>query len=256
MSKNERISELEFKIRLLEQRGEESLSDLELVRLTTLREQQASQKEQGWVAKKTVPVKLLARFHVPMCKEASKGSDNLNHTETGRNEEEDELSPRRKVPNISNFFVKEAKKALLTENPKGKLNMKSVRDSWNSLPSDKKENIKKDIVDEQSLEAAAKVRKEKKKARDLGYRKKEKHTKGQEEEEKVNFLREFDEMLVKKQTKLANMMVEKDDLTSEIATTAGENKVMDRMISELEEEEIKMKSRIKEALNHHKICKK
>ena len=161
MSKNERISELEFKIRLLEQRGEESLSDLELVRLTTLREQQASQKEQGWVAKKTVPVKLLARFHVPMCKEASKGSDNLNHTETGRNEEEDELSPRRKVPNISNFFVKEAKKALLTENPKGKLNMKSVRDSWNSLPSDKKENIKKDIVDEQSLEAAAKVRKEK-----------------------------------------------------------------------------------------------
>ena len=90
----------------------------------------------------------------------------------------------------------------------------------------------------------------------MGYRKKEKHNKGQEEEEKVNFLREFDEMLVKKQTKLANMMVEKDDLTSEIATTAGENKVMDRMISELEEEEIKMKSRIKEVLNHHKICKK
>ena len=92
--------------------------------------------------------------------------------------------------------------------------------------------------------------------RDLGYRKKEKQTKGKEEEEKVNFLREFDEMLVKKRTKLANMMIEKDDLTSEIATATGENKVMDRMISELEEEEIKMKSRIKEALNHHKICKK
>ena len=62
----------------------------------------------------------------------------------------------------------------------------------------------------------------------------EKQTKGQEEEEKVNFFREFDEMLVKKQTKMANMMIEKDDLTSEIATAAAENKVMDRMISELE----------------------
>ena len=70
--------------------------------------------------------------------------------------------------------------------------------------------------------------------RDLGYRKKEKQTKGKEEEEKVNFLREFDEMLVKKQPKMANMMIEKDDLTSEIATAAAENKVMDRMISELE----------------------
>ena len=62
----------------------------------------------------------------------------------------------------------------------------------------------------------------------------EKQTKGQEEEEKVNFFREFDEMLVKKQPKMANMMIEKDDLTSEIATAAAENKVMDRMISELE----------------------
>ena len=256
MSKNEKISELEYKIRLLEQRGEAALSDLELVRLDTLKEQQASQKEQGWVAKKTVPVKLLAKFHVPVPKESSKGFDNLKDTETVKNAEEVEGPPKKKVPNISNFFVMEAKKALLKENPKGKLNMKSVRMTWKDFPSDKKIIMKKDIVDEQLFEVSAQVSKEKKKVRDLGYRKLEKETKAKEGEEKENFMREFDELLVKKERKLDNMMMRKVDLKSEIVTAVAENKVMVKMVSKLEVEEADMKSKIREVLNHHKNCKK
>ena len=67
MSKGEKLSELEFQIRLLEQ-NEASLCGKEVVRLGNLRDQAVMQKELGWVVKRHLPVKLLGKFKTPQSK--------------------------------------------------------------------------------------------------------------------------------------------------------------------------------------------
>ena len=62
MSKCDKISETDFKIRLLEQR-EGLLSEAEILRLKSLREQVAIKKANGWEEKKLVPLKALKKFN-------------------------------------------------------------------------------------------------------------------------------------------------------------------------------------------------
>ena len=60
MSKKRRISESEFKIMLLEER-EGALSETELLRLKSLKEQLEMQKKLGWVGGKVVSEKVFKR---------------------------------------------------------------------------------------------------------------------------------------------------------------------------------------------------
>ena len=215
----EKISELEFQIKILEQRGD-TLSEIEILRLTNLREQEVMQKELGWVTKRTIPVKLLGRFKVPSpASQPESPSDNNNAKLEGSDKP---VCPKKK-------YLSDKKKF-----------QDNHQDDQSGIVS---------VIPSKTTDG-------KKKGRDLIYRRNQALVKKQETEEKSNFLREFVTILADKEMKLVSLLKKKKDLEKDILLAGTEHEVMTKMVTDLEEEEIEFKSKVKEALNHHKSCKK
>ena len=159
-----------------------------------------------------------------------------------------------KAGNGFNIYIKELKRLKFKDNPKEVLNMKSARYSWKVLPIEEKEKFKRlGEVDKHTHESSSK---EMKKARDAGYRKKKSLKEKTEKEESGIFRKEFEVMIDEKKVRLESLEGKRDNLKKEIESADNENLVVTRLIKDLAEDEASLKSKVKEALVHHKICKK
>jgi len=294
MSKGEKMSELEFQIRILEQK-EALLSDKELVRLSNLREQAELQKKLGWEVKRHLPVKLLSKFKPPQSKRVVSNqikllpkSGSLDHQEVMRdpNSFVTDTSPpsaepdislpgqvcdgnneinlmfesnaetdikKKKAANGSNNYLKELKRLNSKDNKKGVLNMKAVRYSWNNLSVEEKEKFKE--MGQVGKESNASISKEKKKARDKVYQANKAFKKKKEKDENNKCLKEFEVLIEEKRLRLKSLLEKKENLMKQIEAAGNENTVITKLSLDLAKDETNLKSRVKEALVHHKICK-
>ena len=92
--------------------------------------------------------------------------------------------------------------------------------------------------------------------RDALYRDKETSIKEHENEDKNNFIQEFEMLMEMRRLKLERLGQVKNDLTEEITSLKTEDKVLINLTKNLEEEETDLKSKVKMAMNHHKTCSK
>ena len=255
----EKLSELEFEIRILE-RNETSLPEAELVRLNNLREMNEMRKRQGWCGKKTVPVTLLAGFN-PKVSEAEIATPD---SESVKDDVQNNLVKpvkKKKVANGYNYYVEEIKQKQAKDNIKQVLDMGCVRSSWKKLSP--RERIRyKEMAQEilnnsdDTPENTSKIAKEKKRERDKNYNQRKIDSLKQEKDEKDAFVVEFENILEERKNKLEKLNQLKTELNNKIALACSENEVVTKMVVDKDEEEQLLKFKIKEIFGHHKICKK
>ena len=101
-----------------------------------------------------------------------------------------------------------------------------------------------------------KIAKEKKREQDRSYKRKKADSIKQEEDEKDAFIKDFENILLERHSKLENLKHLKEELKTEIALASSENGIVLKMVDDQEKEEVSLKSKIKEIFSHHKICKK
>ena len=154
-----------------------------------------------------------------------------------------------------NMFAQKMKKLQSKDNPNGVLNMPAVRQAWNTLAADEKKKFKEVGQDQQSSTDSISS-KERRRARDKKYSEKKALLKKQEKEDKANFIKQFENLMEEKRQNLKQMEDKKADLEKEVSAAVTENEVFANMIKNLSEEERHLKLKLKEALCHHKQCKK
>ena len=153
-----------------------------------------------------------------------------------------------------NSYMKRLKEVHKKDNPNSVLNMKTARVSWSKLTAAEKKRFKETNEEESSgRNAVAKI---KRKSRDAVYRNKQNLKKQQEEKEKEQFVKEFEKILTEKKQKLVKLTGDNSDIQKEISAAKTEAAVMLTLVKDLTEEENMLKAQVKEALSHHKTCRK
>ena len=255
---NEKLSELEFEIRILEL-NEASLPEGEIARLKNLREKNELQKKQGWSVIKTVPVKLLERYK-PKVLETEIPTPDCPHFEIEdvQNDLAKSALKRKKVAHGYNHYVNQIKLKHTQENPKEVLNMEVVRSSWKKLSPVEKIKYKEmaQEVLKNSTDATENTSKEKKMERDRKYQRKKAEVQKQDKSEIDAFTKDFENILEERKIKLDNLKQLKEELKKEITLASSENDIVNKMIADQDEEEQSLKFKIKDIFNHHKSCKK
>ena len=100
-----------------------------------------------------------------------------------------------------------------------------------------------------------KIAKEKKRERDRSYKRKKADSIKQEEDEKGAFIKDFENILVERQSKRENFKQWKEELKNEIALASSENANVLNFVDDEDKEELSLKPKIKEIFSHHEICK-
>eukprot|EP00092_Neocalanus_flemingeri_P092230 GFUD01117057.1.p1 GENE.GFUD01117057.1~~GFUD01117057.1.p1 ORF type:complete len:271 (-),score=89.59 GFUD01117057.1:1-813(-) len=258
----EKISELEFEIRILEQ---SQLSDREAARLNNLKVKRELDKTLGLKVRQTVPVNLLPRL-VPQVLETEdwetedlepEDSDvGVSNSEVENGAPEKKIRKRKKAANGFNFYVKKIRQALREDNPGATLNMETVQSTWSKMPSDEKVRFNKLSQEElndcdDTVEDKLKAKKE----RDSKYRQK-KSEENRLNETEVNVFREdFAKVLDEKKIKVDILKNVKETLENEHELNSAELGVVSKMIIDQDKEEQSLKSRQRDLYSHHKKCK-
>ena len=266
----EKVSELDFKIKVLEGR-ESSLSESEVTRLNNLREMQDMQNNMGLNANKSVSINVLKKFTPPaksakVCKTSTTGGGEVNNTEKNKqsdNEEYKKLEDVKKNKKVHSYnnFVREMKKKQKIDKTGKTLNMEHVAEAWKSLlPNEKLKyrTLAIDVVGESSeITSEAKIErgKEVKRERDRNYQKAMAVRKKEKDIEKKDFCRDFEDILKEKENKVQIMREEKERISQEISKTVTENEIIQKMTADLVTDELALKSRLKLLFNHHKDCR-
>ena len=170
------------------------------------------------------------------------------------------LRKRKKVHSYNNF-VREMKNKQKIDKTGKTLNMEHVAEAWKSLlPNEKLKyrTLAIDVVGESS-ENASEVKiesgKEVKRERDRKYQKVKAARKKEEEIEKKDFCRDFEDILKEKKNKVQRMREEKERISQEISKTVTENDIIQKMTGDQVTDELALKSRLKLLFNHHKDCR-
>jgi len=267
---SEKVSELHFKIKMLE--SKECLSSGEMSRLKNLREMENMQTEMGIDLEKSVPVGVLKKFMIETKSaddtEVSNDDDgvhneNLEPSDSPESNEHSEPSQqKRKHSNVFNYYVSEMKKLHKEDFPKASLDMNEVTKSWKALSTEQKLGYKLmseqvvEIADENESEVNQSLAKERKKERDRNYVRALAVRRNQEKEEKEHFIKDFEKILLEKKSKVEHLREKKNVVRKEIAMLVAESEVVQKMITEKDKEELALKSELRSLFGHHKICKK
>ena len=266
---SEKVSELEFKIKVLEER-ELFLSESEVLRLNNLREMHDMQKKMGLNVNKSISINVFKKFtpsSARNCKtirsgeevhnieiENKKPSDNNEHSKS-------EIVMKSKKVHSYNYFVREMKKKQRIDKSGRSLNMENIAEAWKSLPPSEKLKYKTLAIDEvaggsgNTMEGKNEGAKDVKKERDRNYKKAMAVRKKQEEIEKKDFCRDFENVLKEKENKFERMRKEKERISQEISKILTENEVLQKMTADQVIDEVAQKSKLKLLFNHHKECK-
>ena len=265
----EKVTELHFKIMMLE--SKEFLSAGEINRLNNLREMEKMQKEMGMKVKKSVPVGVIKKFMIeakPADDSKVGNNEDGEHTELSEPSESQEVTEpsdpsQRKKKHLSSFnnYVSEMKKKHKKEFPKASLDMKKVFASWKALPTEQKLKFKmmsKEVAEkvEESSEVDPSSAKERKKERDRNYVNAKAVRRTEERIEKEHFVKEFEIILLGKELKVEHLKKKKNVISDEIAKLVAESEIVQKMITEKDEEELVLKSELRSLFSHHKNCKK
>ena len=254
----EKLSELEFEIKILEQ-NESLLPEGEIVRLNNLREKNEFQKKQGWHVIRTVPVKLLDRYKSKIQGTETPTPDSPD-SETIQNNPAKSALKKKKIAHGFNYYVSQTKLKHAQENPKAALNMEIVILSWKKLSPVEKikyKELAQEVLDTtDASENDTNFAKVKKRERDRNYQQKKAKVLKQGKSEIDAFTKDFESILKERKVKLDNLKKLEEELKKEILLACSENDIVTKMVADQDEEELSLKLKIKEIFNHHKICKK
>jgi hypothetical protein len=257
-----KVSEIDFKIMLLENRGP-VLSDKERQRLESLKEQKALQARQGFNISKTAKV-------------PSEWLGEINPAQTEMNTNEN--SPKSKMNSkgvikqgYSNAFLQfrsEKKASLNSIDPKAKLDLNQVREEWKNMDDSAKAPYKKKAEEEKEqlghnlrsyyLKKKSQISEDdKKKARleaDRKHKVKLRFTKAKALEESKQCSIRFQEILESKTKQMSEEVEMNESLKRSTGKTRLENSLAEELIKEKEAEIEKLKEKYRFLHRIHKFC--
>ena len=277
-----KVSEIEYKIIFLENKSS-ALSEKEIERLNSLKEQKLMQENLGVNIRKTAKVPtvwIAVNKKAEMCTEVKKTAElsaELKNTtelptEVKRTAEmAAEVTSSTCKQTYSNAFLQfqsEKKQSLLLLNPAAKLNLTEIREEWRTLTDSGKAPYKKAACDEKKMiginfrsnfkEKTKKISEEERKKlkteTDRKHRLKIKTIKVKKEEKEQYCLGKFKEILIKKEVQLEDEAKEKHDIEVRLVRIKTENDLVQEMIKDKGAEVELLKEKYRALHKIHKSC--